>query len=128
MACQAWLDSLLAAGNEIVVPEIIDYEIRRELMRSQKPKGLSRLDDFKANYTFLPIDTDTLLKAAEFWAEARWRGLPTAMPTALDIDVILAAQARMMQNEGEFVVIATLNKKHLSQFVPAEHWKDIHAL
>jgi hypothetical protein len=64
-------------------------------------------------------------KAAEFWAESRRRGRPTASEKALDVDVILAAQAWRTTYDGSFVVIATTNRKHLSQFVPAEHWKDI---
>ena len=31
IACRAWLASLLAAGRQVVVPEITDYEVRREL-------------------------------------------------------------------------------------------------
>jgi predicted nucleic acid-binding protein len=126
MACEVWLRSLVKQGHEIVLPEIIDYEIRRELIRARKPIGLKRLDQLKADCTFLEVDSATFLKAAEFWADARWRGQPTANVASLDIDVILAAQSWMYRNEGEFSVIATLNKKHLSQFVPAEHWKDIH--
>ena len=64
--------------------------------------------------------------AAPSQAEARWRGQPTADAASIDIDVVLAAQAWMYRDEGEFAVIATLNKKHLAQFVAAEHWKDIH--
>ena len=128
LACESWLDGLVAVGHEIVLPEIIDYEIRRELIRAKKRVGLQRLDDLKQDSTFLRVDSETLLKAAEFWAEARWRGQPTAHAPSLDIDVILAAQTWMVQNEGEFAVIATLNKKHLAQFVPAEHWKDIHPI
>ena len=128
IACNKWIDTLEDAGHEIVIPEIIDYELRRELIRARKTAGLQRLDEFIATYTFLPVDSDTLLKAAAFWAEARWRGQPTAHKESLDIDVILAAQTWMVQSEGEFAVIATLNKKHLAQFVPAEHWKDIHPI
>ena len=127
-ACESWLKALVAQGHEIIVPEIIDYEIRRELIRAKKSKGLERLESLKANLTFLKVDSDTLLKAAEFWAEARWRGHATANAASLDVDVILAAQSWMYCNEGEFAVIATLNKKHLAQFVPAEHWKDIHPI
>ncbi len=119
MACEKWIGTLEAAGHEIVIPEIIDYEVRRELIRARKRRGLIRLDELKFDYTFLPIDSDTLLKAAEFWADARWRGIPTADAASLDIDVILAAQTWMYSNEGESTVIATLNKKHLAQFVPA---------
>ena len=128
LACESWLKGLVRAGHEIIVPEIIDYEMRRELIRARKPAGLARLDALVAEFTFLRLDSDTLLKAAEFWAEARWRGQPTAHAASLDIDVILAAQAWMIREESEFAVIATLNKKHLGQFVPAEHWKDIHPM
>jgi hypothetical protein len=33
LACRQWLADLLAAGRRVIVPEIIDYEIRRELIR-----------------------------------------------------------------------------------------------
>src|SRR5205809_1110280 len=125
-ACEAWLKAMIGLRHEIVLPEIIDYELRRELIRAKKRAGLERLDHLKSLITFLRVDSDMLLKAAEFWAEARWRGQPTANMASLDIDVIVAAQAWMYRDEGEFAVVATLNKKHLSQFVPAEHWKDIH--
>jgi hypothetical protein len=64
-----------------------------------------------------------MLKAAEFWAEARRRGRPTADPKALDGDVILAAQAALVADEGHEVIIATTNVKHLSQFVDAREWR-----
>jgi hypothetical protein len=38
-----------------------------------------------------------MLQAAEFWAEARREGIPTADPKALDGDVILAAQATVIE-------------------------------
>lgn len=110
----------------MVLPEVIDYEVRRELIRARKRSGLERLNTLKNFALFAQIDSDVILKAAQFWAEARWRGQPTADNAALNIDVILAAQAWMYQAEGEFAIVATLNKKHLSQFVPAENWKDIH--
>jgi hypothetical protein len=64
-----------------------------------------------------------MLKAAEFWAEARQRGQATADPKALDGDVILAAQATLVADEGNEVIIATTNVKHLSQFVDARDWQ-----
>ena len=39
VACTQWLRSLLSASREIVVPGIVDYEIRRELIRAGKIKG-----------------------------------------------------------------------------------------
>lgn len=46
-------------------------------------------------------------------------------PDALDGDVILAAQALLVANEGNEVIIATTNVGHLSRFVDAREWQDI---
>lgn len=32
LACRLWVDDLLAKGRRVVVPEIADYEVRRELL------------------------------------------------------------------------------------------------
>jgi predicted nucleic acid-binding protein len=125
VACKTWFRLMVLHGHRIVLPEIVDYELRRELIRGRKQTGLARLDAFKGDLGFLRLDSDMLLKAAEFWAEARWRGQPTAQPDALDVDVILAAQAWTCQEAGETLIIATMNKKHLAQFLSAEHWRDI---
>lgn len=45
LACTQWLQELIAAGVEVIVPEISDYEVRRELLRAQKLNGLKRLDE-----------------------------------------------------------------------------------
>ena len=42
--CYAWLNVLGRAGARIVIPEIADYEIRRELQRLGHSPGLRRLD------------------------------------------------------------------------------------
>ncbi len=123
-ACRSWLASLLIK-NIVMIPEIADYEVRRELLRANKLKGLKRLDELKNRLPYIPINTQTMLKAAEFWAIARQTGQPTAGSEALDGDVILAAQATLLQSGGNTVVVATLNVKHLSQFVNACEWKTI---
>lgn len=46
VACARWLQFLLDQGVRILLPEIADYEIRRELLRANKATGLSRLDAF----------------------------------------------------------------------------------
>jgi len=38
-ACKAWLERLVARGARVVVPEIADYEVRRELLRVGKSAG-----------------------------------------------------------------------------------------
>lgn len=40
LACSAWLQSLIEAGVRVIVPEIADFEVRRELLRANKINGL----------------------------------------------------------------------------------------
>lgn len=121
--CKVWFNSLEPKGYTVMLPEIADYEVRRELLRANKLMGIQRLDELKAILTYRPITTEVMLKAAEFWAEVRNRGRPTANPEALDGDVILAAQATLVADEGNEVIIATTNVKHLSEFVDAREWR-----
>lgn len=123
--CLIWVRSLLLKNCRVILPEIADYEVRRELIRANKLAGIARLDDWKRKLEYLPIDTATMLQAAKFWAEARRRGIPTADPKALDGDVILAAQAKLIEANDDMVVIATTNVNHLSQFVDARMWQEI---
>ena len=39
-----WLARQLAAGVTVLIPEIADYEVRRELLRAGRSKGVKRLD------------------------------------------------------------------------------------
>jgi hypothetical protein len=63
--------------------------------------------------------------AAELWAQSRQAGRPTAGPNALDIDVLIAAQALSFGAAASEVVIITTNPKHLSQFIAAKHWNEL---
>jgi len=42
-----WLATLVAAGVEVLIPEVADYEVRRELLRSGRGRGIERLDLLK---------------------------------------------------------------------------------
>ena len=121
-ACGEWLSNA-APGATVMVPEIADYEVRRELIRARRTKGIARLDALIAQVEYLPITTSAMRQAARFWAEARQQGRPTAADPALDGDVILAAQIATLNREA--VIVATTNVKHLSRFVPADIWSDI---
>ncbi|MGG6268249.1 type II toxin-antitoxin system VapC family toxin [Leptolyngbya sp. AN03gr2] len=123
--CQLWLKSLLRRGEKIVIPEISDYEVRRELLRAGLLKSLRRLDNLKQTLDYIPIQTATMILAAELWAEARKTGQPTADPKALDGDVILSAQACLLGNEVTEVIVATTNVAHLSRFITASDWQSI---
>ncbi len=123
--CKQWLQSLISNGNRILIPEITDYEVRRELLRANKVKGIQRLDHLINQLGYISITREVMLKAAEFWADVRKQGQPTADNKALDADVILSAQAFTIIAQGEDVVIATSNVKHLTRFVPAKIWNEI---
>jgi predicted nucleic acid-binding protein len=119
-AIRDWLEAHLAAGAEVFLPEITDYEVRRELLRLNRQRSLRRLDGLQSTLTYLPLDTPTMRRAAELWAIARQQGVPTAAPKEIDADVILAAQAERIG-----AVVATENVGHLDRFVTARHWQDI---
>lgn len=123
LACAHWLQALVTQGLRVIVPEIADYEVRRELLRAKKERGLTRLDALASRLEYLPLTTAAMRQAAVFWAQARQQGQPTADDKALDGDVILAAQATMVGVTD--VVIATTNVGHLSRFAPAALWPDI---
>ncbi len=124
-ACLDWLVSLPLRGYELAIPEIADYELRRELLRGEKVRGIQKLDNLKAELVYLPITTSVMIRAAELWAEVRQIGQATADSKALDGDVILAAQAQLQVQQGYQVIVATTNVKHISRFIDARLWNDI---
>ena len=115
---------MIAAGVRIIVPEITDYELRRELLRTAHAASIRRLDALAQAMEYLPLSTAAMRKAAELWALARQQGQPTAGDNTIDADMILAAQALTLGTPA--VVIATTNVGHLSRFVSAELWYNIH--
>ncbi len=123
--CVKWLLELGRSGHTVVVPEIADYELRRELVLQRKSRSLARLNELHTQAVYVPLSTEAMLLAADFWAQVRRQGRPTADDKALDGDVILAAQASLLTNLGDEIVVATTNVKHLSLFVDARLWQDI---
>ena len=124
-ACKNWLAHLVYNGTEVVIPEIADYEVRRELLRAGKDRGLGRLNAMKGMLRYVPITTPVMLKAAEFWAAARRLGRQSADDASLDADMILAAQAWALFSDGNEPVIATTNVRHLALFASARMWREI---
>ena len=122
VAIRAWVADLLKASRRVILPEIVDYEIRRELIRVQSNNALALLDLQGTRLEYLPLTTAAMRCAADLWAQARNAGQPTAVDWALDCDVILAAQALTL---GAPAVIATTNIAHLSRFTQAELWQNI---
>ena len=122
VAIRNWLAGLLSAGRQVFLPEIVDYEVRRELIRASRLQALALLDGLANQATYLPLTTAAMRLAADLWAQTRNAGLQTAGGAALDGDVILAAQALTL---GTPVIVATGNPVHLSRFVPVEDWTAI---
>lgn len=125
LACRQWAANLTTAGAHIHIAEIADDEVRRELLRAGKRRGVERLNQLKADFGSVSITTATMLQAATYWAQLRHEGKPTAPDLALDGDVILAAQAAVLIALGHDVVIATTNVGHLARLVPDEEWQKI---
>jgi hypothetical protein len=125
--CRAWLSTHLRRGVRAMVPEIADYEVRRELLRAGKLTSVARLDAFIAvpMDRYFPISTEAMRLAAQFWADLRNKGLPTADPKELDADVILCAQAIALRVPASELVVATTNVGHLARMVAAAEWRTI---
>jgi predicted nucleic acid-binding protein len=119
---QSWLVREISAGATVYVSEVADYEVRRELIRlirsGQLPSSrLNRLDQLANLFSYLPVSTAMWRLAAEFWADARHQGLPTASAAALDADVLIAAQAAEAQ-----ATVVTGNPGHIGRWVPVRSW------
>lgn len=119
-----WAEQVTDAGAVLVHPEIADYEVRRELLRAGRTRGIARLDELGRVLEYLPLTTPMVRVAAHLWAEARNAGHPTADDRSLDADVLLAAQALALA-ENASVIVATTNTRHLERYVPAGIWHEI---
>ena len=93
----------------MIVPAIIYYELKRELLRARKSFGISRLDNFISATPgrYLPLSDEA------------------ADVKDIDVDVILAAQALSFGPAPADVIVATTNAKHLSRFITAKDWHEI---
>ncbi len=68
-ACKRWLNTHSASGMQIIIPEIVDYELRRELLRLGRTASINRLDRLLANPSirYEPLTTRAIRLAAEMW-------------------------------------------------------------
>ncbi|HLK58776.1 MAG TPA: hypothetical protein VKU00_19545 [Chthonomonadaceae bacterium] len=120
------METLLTNGVRVYIPEVADYEVRRELIRAGKTSGVTRLNVLKSLARYLPITTDAMLLAADLWAQARKAGVPTADARALDADVVLVAQALTAGLPPAEIIVASVNVRHLSRFIASDVWQNIH--
>jgi len=119
------------------VPEISDYELRRELLRQKNVTAINRLDTFNRLATlYLPLGTDAVREATRLWADVRQRGIPTASDDALDGDALIAAQVFVWCAATGIptatIAVSTSNPAHLTRFadsagnaLQAARWQDI---
>ena len=127
IAITDWLSEYLLTGGRVFVPAIVYYELKRELLRARKATSIARLDTFVDARAgrYVPLSDEALRLAADLWAKARQKGQPTAEVKAIDVDVIIAAQASTFRADSAELVVATTNVKHLAQFIVAKHWREI---
>ena len=120
----AWFDRAVEAGYRVVVPEVVDYEVRRGLLRIPASRQLGRLDELIEGLYFDPITRPIMHDAAHIWAEARNRGEAFTADDRLDADAILIAHVRAL-GDLRAVTVITENLRHLEPFVPAARWQDV---
>jgi len=119
-AFNAWWEGILASEAAVFIPEIADYELRRELLLNGFVESIRHLDELETTLEYLPLTTETMRRAAELWAYARRKGRPFADPKMLDADVILAAQAQQVN-----AIVVTDNVGHLGLFVESKPWEEV---
>ena len=122
---EIWVVGLLQRGRKVLIPEVCDYEIRRELIRNRSA-SIAQLDGLAKTFEYLPITTPAIRRASELWAILRQTGVPTAPDDSLDADCVLAGQALVAaEAENRSVVVATSNVGHLVRMVDARVWQEI---
>jgi toxin FitB len=127
LQCRSRIKQLVTSGILVVVPEIVDYELRRTLICGEKLEGIKNLNKLgQMGLIYAPITTEAMNKASQLWAWARKTGQQTANNDKIDIDVILAAQSIILSEEtGEYTVIATSNVSDLERYTYAKKWEEI---
>jgi predicted nucleic acid-binding protein len=101
--------------HELLISEIADYELRRELLRIDSRQSLARLDELTRELRYLPATTATWRAAARLWADQRRAGIVTG--EGLDGDVLIAAQTI-----EEAATIVPFNENHFEPLVDALSW------
>jgi len=122
LRCSRWLEALVVNGEQIALAEIVDYECRRGWLRQENTRALAKLNSAKAAFTYVPITTAAMLRAAELWAAARKGGYATTTDQRLDADVILAAQVSTFTNEGAELVAQMQSEGSLEEAEQAKNW------
>lgn len=79
-ACRTWYQTLINFGGLFFVPEIADYELRREFLRQGNGGAVSWLQIFNSATPdrYLPLTMPAVRLAAGLWARVRNHGKTTA--------------------------------------------------
>jgi predicted nucleic acid-binding protein len=125
--CTRWLRDCIAAGATVCVPEIADYELRRKLLHRDSLHALQKLDLLVTEVAsrYVPLTTEAMQCAADYWGRMRKQGTPTAAPDSLDGDMILAAQANISASANNPSIIVTDNVGDLERVGDARRWRDL---
>jgi predicted nucleic acid-binding protein len=132
--CRNWFFSQYSRGSRFFTSDICIYEVRRGLLKSSIARrepvpGLLALQAIRNNdyLEFLSVSTEVLDLAAEIWAEVATGGRTTRDDKNIDVDIIISAHYQILVDlyQGQQVIVATKNLKHISQFCAAANWQDI---
>jgi predicted nucleic acid-binding protein len=104
--------------HELLLSELADYELRRELLRIDSRTSLRRLDELTRELQYVPVTTATWRATARLWADQRRAGRPTG--EGLDGDLLLTVQAR-----DELAAVVTHNEKHFAGLVDVYAWASV---
>lgn len=129
IACTRWMKKAIGQNIRVLLPAIVDYELRREYLRRENYVSLQKLDALRTALEWLVLEEAALKQAARLWAQTHQTGRPLADAKALDADCILVAQVRSFAEsngiaENEFV-IATSDVGDLPFLAPARRWEEI---
>jgi predicted nucleic acid-binding protein len=115
-----WFRSLLLRGAdapEILVPVLVDYELRRSLVGRGASTSLAHLDSLAQSMTIVPVTAEIARRAAEISASLgadKHKQLP-------DGDILIAATA---QTEGAVLVTSDVDFRSIPG-VTAKDWSEI---
>lgn len=118
-----WIEFINENKIALRIPEIIDYETRRELILQglkgniESYKSISNLTKYRQTNRLIPLEPSiTLTDACELWADLRFNSQPTADRKNIDVDVILVTQALSMKKDFDEIIIVTGNLSDLRRF------------
>jgi predicted nucleic acid-binding protein len=129
--CKKWFEKLLARGVYFVTSELCFYEVKRSLILAVKrggtERGIKKLEELRLFVDVLVVNQEICDLASEIWAETKLKGIPTANPENIDIDIFIASHWQGLKKEfpGRQIIVATTNIKHLDLLTDAKEWQDI---